>query len=1200
MSIQSGARQQLDSYLDDLRRRIRRLIYARAAAVMIAGVLLLSVALVWILNRNGFAASLAIAGRVGLLMIVALAAAGLVWRPLRKLQSRDGADELEQRLPAQAGRIDTYLDVRRREAAGLRSPLADLLAGDALKVAQAAPVDSVVSGRSIVGVGAVALIAFAALALLLVAGPAYWGYGARHLLLGSTLPRIAIPVRKIVVSPGDVTVRRNSDLAIRATLQGFAPDQAQVLVRFDDERQWQRAPMRPVAASGNAAWEFKLFALRGPLHYYVAAGNSRSAEHSVAVADLPRIERVRLTYDYPDWTGLPRQTEETSRDIRAVAGTNVQLEVFANTALESPAIVLEGETGPIPLQGAANAGRITLKKPGSYHIAARVADEVVPLTDDYSIEIVADEKPTIAIQKPGRDWRATNIEEVPVRIQAQDDFRLQNVELRYSVNGGEWQTRNVAGGSKQADPESLLRLEELGAQQAHSDSQQLEPGDLVSYYAVARDRQTAVQTDLFMVQVQPFERRFTQGQGGGGAGDGGAGEQGAISERQREILLATWNLQRSEDKSARSRTQLEDSAKMLAELQITLAQQARNLAERTRARGSVDQDERIKAFVESLDKAAAVMDPAARHLNDFELADAVPVEQQALQQLLRAESAFRDVQVSMQRNNSSGGGQQAARNFTEMFELEMDVDKNHYETESQLAKETRAEELNEAIRKLKELAERQEKLAQQAQRQNLPQQEQRWRQEQLRREAEDLRRRLAQMQKSQQQSQNAPGDPAAAADSSQGQQSGEQLANAVNALRNALEEMRAANNTDQDKSAATREQSARQASRNLQQALKQIGQPKNPGAADELEQLASRTQKLAKQQRDAESELYNAINEAMRAGRRRGQLDANRAEQIGQDREAMADEVGALQQQLRDAIQENRSKRPATTQRLGEIVNDLENANVAARLSRSAQEVQYGRAREASSRDGIITEALENLQRNLSEAVRMAAEEEQKGGETATPEALLAQISELRRALQEARDARGSAPTASTNDPGKRDRQDERSGDDAGSDRDSSQQRGLTAWNPSTPDNAQPGSQGRSRGNASPGGSSNGASNNFAAGPDRFGNTALENGAGRYREAEQVADRVRDLANRLNGGPLDKAEIAALQHMAHELRSLAGNPMAAQAAAMAKLVDRIELAALAAAEKSHDGAPAHTAASASDTPQYREAVAEYYRRLGGE
>jgi len=40
-------------------------------------------------------------------------------------------------------------------------------------------------------------------------------------------------------------------------------------------------------------------------------------------------------------------------------------------------------------------------------------------------DVVTDEKPTVQILKPGRDYRATNIEEVPVGVKAQDDFKLR-------------------------------------------------------------------------------------------------------------------------------------------------------------------------------------------------------------------------------------------------------------------------------------------------------------------------------------------------------------------------------------------------------------------------------------------------------------------------------------------------------------------------------------------------------------------------------------------------------------------------------------------------------------------------------------------------------------------------------------------------------------------------------------------------------
>ena len=88
--------------------------------------------------------------------------------------------------------------------------------------------------------------------------------------------------------------------------------------------------------------------------------------------------------------------------------------------------------------------------------------------------------------------------------------------MRYSVNGGKWQSRQWDAGDKD-DRRSIRCCVWKSWARKHSVAEaRLEPGDLVSYYAVAKDRGTAVQTDLFMVQVQPFERRFTQGQGGGG------------------------------------------------------------------------------------------------------------------------------------------------------------------------------------------------------------------------------------------------------------------------------------------------------------------------------------------------------------------------------------------------------------------------------------------------------------------------------------------------------------------------------------------------------------------------------------------------------------------------------------------------------------------------------------------------------------
>ncbi|HEX2492941.1 MAG TPA: hypothetical protein VHK24_04135 [Steroidobacter sp.] len=1139
-------RQRLDRYLHCLRSRLRAHIYVRAFAAAAGGLLLITCAAVWWLRQQQFAPEAAFLGRVGMIITVLVILAALWLTPLRRLHRNEGAHQLEASLPAQCGRIQTYLESRRQTNEYGASPLIDLLAEDALAIAQRTPVESIVSNGRLSVMTAVGIAASTCLVLLLAVGPAHWGFGARHLLLGSALPRTAAPLRRILVQPGDATVRRNTDLPIRAEVSGFRPERVDLVVRFANETEWERAPMQPAAEEGTR-FEFELYAVRGPLSYYVDAYGVRSAEHNVSVVDLPKIERMRLTYSYPEWTGLGPVVEEERRDIRAVGGTSVKIEVFADAPLDAPALIVDGAVRELAHEDRASVGFIDVQKPGRYQIGARVADEFVALSDEYAIEIIPDEKPVVEIRKPGRDSRATSIEEVPVRIEAQDDFRLRNVELRYSVNGGAWRSVPLEGGAKRSETESLLRLEELmpdSGSAAH-----LAPGDLVSYYAVARDRSHAAQTDLFLVQVQPFERRFTQAQGGAG-GAGMSDDQGAVSERQREILLATWNLQRNDERNTRTRAQLEDSAKMLAELQATLAQQARTLAERTRARASLE-DERIKIFVESLERAAAAMDPAAKRLSEFRLADAVPEEQQALQQLLRAEAAFREVQVSMQRS-SPGASAQNSRSFAEMFELEMDLEKNQYETESQLSMQSAQQEREEAIRKLKELAARQEKLADQANRSVIRAQEQRWKQEQLRREAEDLRRRLAEMN----QQQGSQSEPSAQTDAKSGQASagvseendsgkGLSVGQALESINRALDDMRAANERS-GRDQTSFDEAAREAGRSLRQALKEIDRPAAPAAslAEVLDQLAGRAQRIGEDQRRMASDLYEALSQigADQFGGR-GFLDRRKVKDLVEAKQKMSEELTAVQRELRNTIHEHRDQQPNSARRVSEIIRELERSEVMYRLNRSAAEIYYGRGREAAMREGLIAETLETLERDLRGAAALAAQEAKTNHERSTPEALLAEAAQMRRALQSGE----PEPQNPRHDAG------------------GNAQRVLSAdadarRNP-------PGQEW-----------------------DRRESLA--------REIAAIGQRVRDAANRINRGELTQAQFDALRRRANELRRLAGDPMADQAA-MLKLIDQIELAALFSAPNLRDS-PARAMPPPEDSPQYREAVAEYYRRLGNQ
>jgi hypothetical protein len=260
----------------------------------------------------------------------------------------------------------------------------------------------------------------------------------------------------------------------------------------------------------------------------------------------------------------------------------------------------------------------------------------------------------------------------------------------------------------------------------------------------------------------------------------------------------------------------------------------------------------------------------------------------------------------------------------------------------------------------------------------------------------------------------------------------------------------------------------------------------------------------------------------------------------------------------------------------------------------------------------LITEGLESLEKNLRDAAALAANDKKQQGAQANPEELLAQIGELRRALEEARREQREQAQQGARD-GERlaqlDRQQNQNGNE--------QQQGQQQGSRSDQGGGNQGQGNQASGQPQQGQASNAQANTRSparnvggGGPNglsawdpaanRFGTMpALEQGIGRVRDARELSERVEQLAERMGRGQMSEAELRALQRMAHDLRRLAGNPIATHPEAMAKLVDQLELATLAAAQKANPGAPPRTAVQSADATEYREAVAEYYRRLGG-
>lgn len=1021
-----SARRAVADYLDAFRLRLRSIAIAWGVFALAAGTLLLTLLAVRTSSRFGFADSVVAGWRIGAVVCLATAAYLLLWRSLQRLDARRTTDRIESGNAALGGRLETYLDHTQPRTGETppRTPVLELLELDIAERLRTAPLDVALPPIRLRLPAAFAVIAVLLWLALLTLGPAPLGAGARHLWFGWAFDRAEAPIA-IEVTPGDSAMQRGLDLAVAARFSGFDPATAELFVRSGDDAEWQHAPMR---RNKNQAFEFTLYAVQQPLSYYVAAGPRRSPEYRIDVVDLPRVEKIRVSYTYPVWSGLAPETVDPGGPIRALPDTRVRLEVTFDRPPSRGELVLN-EGAPVMLE--ADAAELTVTTSGSYYIADYFGDRQVRLTEDFPIAIVDDQKPAIEAIKPGRDFRASNIEEVQVRFKARDDFALDAVRLHYSVNGGDWQQVTLPAPADDGMTQHVLALEELGAlaeetpyllPQLEADEEpegdaaavtaprRLSPGDIITYYAEATDRQQLARTDLFLIQVQPFDRRFSQSQQAGGGGGGGGQQEEEISDRQKEILLATWNLiRRRDDQRDGAPEQIDNNALMLAEMQRTLADQAQTLVQRSRSRELTTADDSIRLFIQNLENAVEAMRPAAERLAEVELQDAIAPEQRALQFLLHAEALFSDIEVSLARGgDGGGGGGRDAADFAEMFELEMDLDKNQYETGSTPSLGSADNrELDETIRKLQDLARRQEQLANQANRASDLTMAQRWQQEMLRREAEELREQLQQLQRGQQQQQES--SPAQAnggatqeerdsGNAELSQQTMERLDRAVSSMEQA--------GTQANMSPEQMRRAIEEAGRELQQALDELRTGQRRATEQAFNDVSQRADEAYREQQRLDVQLQQALDNALAEreendSRLPSGLTAEQEYDLAERKDELLNDYRELEQRIQQAMLDHRAQAPRASERLEQAIAEMQQFNVATRLDVARQGIERGLAPQIAAIEGITTSALRDLSDAAAEAADLAQGE--IGQQRQTPQLAdsLTTLQELRRGLTE-------------------------------------------------------------------------------------------------------------------------------------------------------------------------------------------------------
>ena len=854
---------------------------------------------------------------------------------------------------------------RRAGPADPPSAMHAAVAADAVRRTRDLDLDRIVSRRTLRDVAIRA--AAATLVLCAVAGfalePA--GRAARVLALYLFPGRLALDV-----VPGDARVREGEPLRIVVRIPGAVGGVVPVLrvgKSAGGGNAWREARMD--AASDGFAAVFDHVA--ESFSYAVTAAGASSREYRVTVVRPPRVERIDLRYEYPPAFGMQPRQEEDGGDIYGPAGTRVHMVVHADKPVAQAALTLTGgQRVVLHSRGGVLEGDLTIVEDGSYRVALADSDGLAnPGDTEYFIRTLEDRPPDVRIVRPAGDRKVTPIEEVPVEARADDDFGIAALDLVYAVRGAAPKTVPFQreGPATSASGRRTIYLEDLD----------VKPGDFVTYYARARDvsrgkRSTEARSDIFFLEITPFEEEFVAAQSQG-AGGGGEQQFDDMVQAEKDIITATWKLDsRAKQSGARSDDDIRTVAKAQGDLRtkamssLGQMQRANNLRRIRPGGGRAAAATPADPAPDAMAKAADAMGRAEQQLGVLKTTDALPHEMTALNELLRSQSETRRREVQQQQASGNGrGSNRQQQDLSSLFDRELArQQQTNYETPtSRETREEKGDDTDATLDKIRDLARRQDELntqqEQAARKQGAADEESRRQLERLTREQSELRKEAEELAQQLQQAENKQGQSGQSGRSGQAGQSGR---SGQGGQSGDLDQ-----NRQQGGRGRQSDQNRQQASRELQQISEEM-----QGAASELrrdnpQQASERGNRAAERLRDLEQRMRSTQPDDRR--RAMGELQLESRELADAQRTLAAE--GAARGRGGNTADASR-RRAGEQDRL---------ADRTGRLEQAVKQLAGASGIEERQRSALNEAARELDRQRLSDRMRNAARAERQAGE---------------------------------------------------------------------------------------------------------------------------------------------------------------------------------------------------------------------------
>ena len=282
------------------------------------------------------------------------------------------------------------------------------------------------------------------------------------------------------IQPGSIQIERGSDVNVTAEVNGHfdAPVSLYYRVGTGDEvtatAEWQPLPMhRNPIDTGHSAqtseilspYQATLENVTRPLQYYISVNEVASGQYQLTISNELIVTQFQYRLNYPAYTQLQSQTLPADiGDIQTLFGTEIVFTAESNKPLQKASLVFEG-AGDVPLEvrekhlqetitqdgrmegwkdekvgthastlPSSIQGSFIAQQSGNYHIQITDVEDFTNRDPvKYMLTVLEDAAPDVIIVTPARDTVLDDAMLVELRVEAADDYGIQELQLVYRV-----------------------------------------------------------------------------------------------------------------------------------------------------------------------------------------------------------------------------------------------------------------------------------------------------------------------------------------------------------------------------------------------------------------------------------------------------------------------------------------------------------------------------------------------------------------------------------------------------------------------------------------------------------------------------------------------------------------------------------------------------------------------------------------------